>query len=197
MSSGKTTNFLIVGVGGQGTILASRILSYLAQAEGYDVKVSEIHGMAQRGGSVVTQVRMGEKVYSPLIAEGQADVILAFERLEALRWAHYLKKDGTIIINDQAIEPVPVIMGLQEYPGKIIDRIKEKIPDTIAVNALEIAKECGNAKASNVVLMGVLARKTGFTKDKCIKALEEKVPAKFLELNKEAFEKGWAVNTGV
>ncbi len=193
MSNGKVTNILIVGVGGQGTILASRILSYLALEEGHDVKVSEIHGMAQRGGSVVTQVRMGEKVYSPLISEGQADVILAFERLEALRWVHYLKKDGTIIINDQAIDPVPVILGLQEYPSGIIDRIKGKVPDTIAVNALQIAEECGNAKASNVVLMGVLARKMGFGKEKCIRALEAKVPAKFLELNKNAFEKGWNV----
>lgn len=143
---------------------------------------------------MVTQVRMGEKVYSPLISEGQADVILAFERLEALRWVHYLKKDGTIIINDQAIDPVPVILGLQEYPSGIIDRIKGKVPDTIAVNALQIAEECGNAKASNVVLMGVLARKMGFGKEKCIRALEAKVPAKFLELNKNAFEKGWNVD---
>lgn len=187
----QVTSILIVGVGGQGTILASRILSYLAQEEGHDVKVSEIHGMAQRGGSVVTQVRMGQKVYSPLIAEGQADIILAFERLEALRWLHYLKNGGTIIINDQAIEPVPVLMGLQEYPDNIVDRIKQKVPDTIAIDALSLARQCGNDKASNVVLMGVLARKMGFAKEKCIRALEEKVPAKFLDLNKNAFEKGW------
>lgn len=191
MDNNKVTNILIVGVGGQGTILASRILSFLAQEEGYDVKVSEIHGMAQRGGSVVTQVRMGEKVYSPLIAEGQADIILAFERLEAIRWIHYLKDGGTMIINDQVIEPVPVIMGLQKYPDNIIDRIRRRVPDTIALDALSVARKCGNDKASNVVLMGVLARKMGFPKEKCIKALEEKVPAKFLELNMRAFEEGW------
>jgi len=191
LASSGVTNILIVGVGGQGTILASRILSSLAQQEGHDVKVSEIHGMAQRGGSVVTQVRMGKKVFSPLIAEGQADIILSFERLEALRWMQYLKNGGTMIINDQAIEPVPVLLGLQEYPGNIIDRIRSRIPDTIAIDALALARKCGNDKASNVVLMGVLARKMGFAKEKCIKSLEEKVPAKFLELNKQAFEEGW------
>lgn len=187
----KVLNILIVGVGGQGTILASRILSHIGQAEGYDVKVSEIHGMAQRGGSVVTQVRMGEKVYSPIISEGQADIILAFERLEALRWMHYLKKGGKIIINNQAIPPVPVLMGLQEYPDNIIERIRTKVPNTIAVDALPLARKCGNDKALNVVLMGVLAREMGIAKDKWIRALEEKVPAKFLELNKQAFDEGW------
>lgn len=187
-------NVLIVGVGGQGTILASRILAYLAQVRDYDVKVSEIHGMAQRGGSVVTQVRMGKEVHSPLIAEGQADIILAFERLEALRWMHYLKKNGTIIINNQAIEPVPVLMGLQEYPDDVIGRIKQKVTDTLALDALSIARKCGNDKASNVVLIGVLAKKLGFTKEECISALEAKVPAKFLDLNKRAFEEGWNVS---
>lgn len=191
MANDKVTNILIVGVGGQGTILASRILAYLAQEEGHDVKVSEIHGMAQRGGSVTTQVRMGKKVYSPLISEGKADIILAFERLEALRSMHYLKQGGTMIVNDQAIEPVPVIMGLQEYPANIIEKIKAKIPDTIALDALNIARKCGNDKASNVVLMGVLARKMGYDWDKCMKAIEAKVPAKFLELNKKAFAEGW------
>ncbi len=191
MAGDKVTNILIVGVGGQGTILASRILSYLAQEEGHDVKVSEIHGMAQRGGSVVTQVRMGKKVYSPLIAEGQADIILAFERLEALRWMHYLKKGGAIIINDQAIEPVPVIMGLQKYPDDITGRIKKKIPGAVAIDALGLARKCGNDKASNVVLMGVLARRMGFSREKCMQALEKKVPPKFLELNKRAFDEGW------
>jgi len=191
LDNGKVTNILIVGVGGQGTILASRILSQLALEEGYDVKVSEIHGMAQRGGSVVTQVRIGKKVYSPLVAEGQADIILSFERLEALRWMHFLKHGGTMIINDQVIEPVPVIMGLMKYPEGIIDRIHKKVPDTVAIDALGLARKCGNDKAANVVLMGLLARKMGFAKEKCLKALEERVPAKFLELNKKAFEEGW------
>jgi len=193
LDNNKVMNIFIVGVGGQGTILASRILSYLGQQEGYDVKVSEIHGMAQRGGSVVTQVRMGKIVHSPLIAEGQADIILAFERLEALRWMHYLKKGGVMIINDQAIEPVPVLMGLQEYPANIVERIRRKVPDTIAIDALALARKCGNDKASNVVLMGVLARKMGFAKEKCMQALVAKVPAKFLELNKCAFEEGWNI----
>lgn len=193
MDNNKVMNIFIVGVGGQGTILASRILSYLGEQAGYDVKVSEIHGMAQRGGSVVTQVRLGKKVHSPLIAEGQADIILAFERLEALRWMHYLKKGGVMIINDQAIEPVPVLMGLQEYPANIVERIRRKVPDTIAIDALALARKCGNDKASNVVLMGVLARKMGFAKEKCMQALVAKVPAKFLELNKCAFEEGWNI----
>lgn len=193
MDNNKVINVLLVGVGGQGTILASRILSFLAQDKGYDVKVSEIHGMAQRGGSVVTQVRMGSKVHSPLIGEGQADIILAFERLEALRWVSYLKKDGTMIINDQVIEPVPVIMGLQKYPDRVIERIRSKVPDTIALDALSLARKCGNDKASNVVLMGVLARKMGFAKEKCMEALEVKVPPKFLDLNKRAFEEGWNI----
>jgi indolepyruvate ferredoxin oxidoreductase beta subunit len=149
--------------------------------------------MAQRGGSVVTQVRMGQKVYSPLIAEGQADFMLAFERLEALRWLSYLKKSGTMIINDQAIAPVPVIMGVQKYPDKIVESINSKVPDTIALDALGLARKCGNDKASNVVMMGVLARKMGFTKAQCDKALEAKVPPKFLELNKRAFEEGWNI----
>ncbi len=191
MPGSEVTNILIVGVGGQGTILASRILSWLAQEAGYDVKVSEIHGMAQRGGSVVTQVRMGRKVHSPLVTEGQADLILAFERLEALRWLPCLKPGGAMIVNDQAIEPVPVLMGLQEYPAQIIDRIRRKVPDTIAIDALTLARKCGSDKASNVVLMGVLARKMGFAKEKCLEALEKKVPPRFLKLNKKAFEEGW------
>jgi indolepyruvate ferredoxin oxidoreductase beta subunit len=191
MSNDKVTNVLIVGVGGQGTILASRIMSYLGQDEGFDVKVSEIHGMAQRGGSVVTQVRFGKKVYSPLIGVGQADVILAFERLEAIRWIHYLKKDGIVIVNDQAIEPVPVIMGLMEYPDGLIDIIRRKAPQTFAIDAQALARKHGNDKASNVVLMGVLAKKMGFARERCIRALEAKVPPKFLELNKRAFDEGW------
>lgn len=191
MVNNHVTNILIVGVGGQGIILASRILAYLVQEAGYDIKVSEIHGMAQRGGSVVTQVRMGQKVFSPLVAEGQADIILSFERLEALRWMHYLKQGGTMIINDQVIEPVPVIMGLQEYPENILERIRRKIPDTIAIDALSAARKCGNDKATNVVLMGVLARKMGYSEEKCMEALVAKIPAKFLELNKKAFLEGW------
>lgn len=182
---------LMVGVGGQGAILASRILAQVAQDQGCEVKVSEIHGMAQRGGSVVTHVRIGDKVYAPIISEGQADVILAFEQLEALRWVHYLKPGGAMVINDQTIAPVPVILGLQKYPTGIIEEIKKHVPETIALNALELARQSGNDKASNVVLMGVLARRMDIPKEAWVSALDKKVPAKFLEINKKAFEMGW------
>ncbi|MFZ5641853.1 MAG: indolepyruvate oxidoreductase subunit beta [Bacillota bacterium] len=187
----KEIDVLMVGVGGQGAILASKILAQVAQDQGYEVKVSEIHGMAQRGGSVVTHVRIGEKVHAPIISEGRADVILAFEQLEAMRWIHYLKPGGTVIINDQVIAPVPVLLGLQKYPAGIIEEIKKHVPDTIALNALDLARQSGNDKASNVVLMGVLANRLGIPREAWLAALEKKVPAKFLEVNKKAFELGW------
>lgn len=187
----KEMNILIVGVGGQGTILASKILADVAQQQGYDVKVSEIHGMAQRGGSVVTQVRMGEKIYAPIISEGQADIILAFEQLEALRWVHFLKEEGTLIVNRQVIEPVPVLLGLQPYPTGIIEKLKAHVKDVIDLDALDIAGKCGNKKAVNVVLMGVLAKKMNIPREVWDRALDNKVPARFLELNKQAFEAGW------
>lgn len=190
----KNINILLVGVGGQGTILASKIMASLACTMGYDVKVSEIHGMAQRGGSVVTQVKMGEKIYSPLIEEGEADVIVAFEKLEALRWAHYLKPNGTIIVSTQVIEPVPVILGVQEYPKDIEGLISKNINNAIMVNALDLAKEAGNIKASNVVLMGVLSNHMDIESDVWEKALEEKIPAKLLEVNKKAFAAGVMFN---
>lgn len=192
----KETNILIVGVGGQGTILASKILADVAQQQGFDVKVSEIHGMAQRGGSVVSQVRIGERVNSPIIAEGQADIILAFERLEALRWVHFLKKDGVMIINDQVIEPVPVLLGLQAYPSGIIEKLKERVEKVFALDALKLAEDCGNAKAANVVLMGVLAKKMDIPREAWEKAIEGKVKAKFLAMNKKAFEAGWNAVAG-
>lgn len=182
---------LMVGVGGQGAILASRILAQVAQDRGFEVKVSEIHGMAQRGGAVVTHVRIGEKVHAPIISEGRADVILAFEQLEAMRWVHYLKPGGTIVINNQTIAPAPVILGLQKYPAGIIGEIKQQVPDTVDVNALELARQSGNDKATNVVLMGVLARRMDIPQEAWLAALEKKVPAKFLEVNKKAFVLGW------
>lgn len=187
----KSMDVLMVGVGGQGTILASKILVHVAGAAGYDIKMSEIHGMAQRGGSVSTQVRLGDKVYSPLIEEGKADAILAFEKLEALRWLPYLKKGGSIIINDQAIAPVPVLAGLAEYPEDINGYIRSRVPGMLAVDALRIATECGNPKAANVVLVGVLAKRLPLPKGLWQKALEARVPAKFLEINKAAFERGY------
>ena len=147
------TSILIVGVGGQGTILASKILGAVAVQLGGEVKVSEIHGMAQRGGSVVTQVRFGDKVSSPIIEKGEADIILAFEKMEALRWLPYLKKGGTILINDQEIPPMPVIIGNAKYPENIFVKIAETGANCKVINAVELARECGTAKATNVVLL--------------------------------------------
>lgn len=187
----KVTNILLVGVGGQGTILASKILSQVALESGFDVKMSEIHGMAQRGGSVVTQVRLGQQIFSPLVQEGEADIILAFEQLEALRWLPYLREDGAIIVNTQVIEPMPVITGVAQYPENIISNIRAKRANVTAVDALEKALEAGNPKASNVVLMGVLARKMGLDRELWQKALAAKIPAKLLEVNRRAFAAGY------
>lgn len=187
----KSMDVLMVGVGGQGTILASKILVHAAGAAGYDIKMSEIHGMAQRGGSVSTQVRLGEKVYSPLIEEGKADVILAFEKLEGLRWLNFLKNGGAMIVNDQAIAPVPVLAGLAEYPADINGYIGSRVPGSLVVDATGIAAACGNAKAANVVLVGVLARRLPITLELWQAALEARVPARFLEINKTAFQRGY------
>lgn len=187
----KVTNILIVGVGGQGTILASRVLSGVALRLGYDVKVSEIHGMAQRGGSVVTQVRFGEEVASPIIPLGEADVILAFEKLEALRWLSYLKKDGRILINDQRIDPMPVVIGTANYPEGAVAYISSQIKGTSVINALELAIQAGNPKAVNVVLLGLLAKYLGIEEAIWLEVLKETVPAKFLDVNLSAFHAGY------
>ncbi|SMB93248.1 indolepyruvate ferredoxin oxidoreductase beta subunit [Desulfonispora thiosulfatigenes DSM 11270] len=184
------TNILIVGVGGQGTILASRVLSRVAQSLGQDVKVSEIHGMAQRGGSVVTQVRFGSEVASPIIQKGQADIILAFERLEGLRWLPYLKKEGKIIVNDQRIDPMPVISGNAIYPENIAEKIESRANKLILVDALEKATLSGNAKAVNVVLLGVLSKILEIDHEIWLDVLKNTVPPKFLEANINAFEAG-------
>ncbi|SDI40895.1 indolepyruvate oxidoreductase subunit beta [Desulfosporosinus hippei] len=188
----KITNVLLVGVGGQGTILASKILTHVAMAQGYEVKMSEIHGMAQRGGSVVTQVRMGENVYSPVIEPGEADFIVAFEQLEAYRWAHFLKKDGVLIVNTQKIVPLTVLIGAQTYPKTILSDLKERVERYIELDGLKLASEAGNAKATNVVLMGVLSKYMNFPEDTWKNALEARIPAKLLELNKIAFALGVA-----
>ncbi|AQS60414.1 indolepyruvate oxidoreductase subunit beta [Desulforamulus ferrireducens] len=187
----KPLNILLVGVGGQGTILATRVLAKAAQDAGYDIKVSEIKGMAQRGGSVVTQVRLGEKVYSPLIAEGSADVILAFEKMEALRWLHYLKPTGHIIVNDQAIAPVPVLTGAATYPADCLTRVQQSVSNTMVVDALTIALECGNPKAANVVLIGMLAKRLPIAKETWLTALKARVPERFIDVNLKAFERGF------
>ena len=186
-------NIMIVGVGGQGTLLASRILGNVIIGQGFDVKVSEVHGMSQRGGSVVTYVKYGESVSAPIIDKGEADVILAFERLEAMRALPFLKEGGTIIVNDRAIDPMPVITGAAEYPDGIIDDLK-KAANVISVDALEKAAQAGSIKAVNVVLLGILSNSFDFPEEKWIEALEASVPEKFLELNKKAFALGRAIN---
>lgn len=185
-----TKKIMIVGVGGQGTLLASRILGNTAINEGYDVKVSEVHGMSQRGGSVVTYVKYGEKVYSPIIDEGEADIILAFELLEAYRSLPYLKKGGKMIVNNQKIDPMPVITGAAKYPENIAEKLKEKA-DTTVVDALSAAKEAGNIKAVNVVLIGVMAKTTDIPYEKWIETIKATVPPKFLDVNLKAFEIGY------
>ncbi|MGE5614230.1 MAG: indolepyruvate oxidoreductase subunit beta [Bacillota bacterium] len=184
-------NIMIVGVGGQGTLLASKLIGSVGEKCGYDVKVSEVHGMSQRGGSVVTYVRLGEKVYSPIIEKGGADIILAFEKLEALRWIDYLKKGGILIMNYQEIDPMPVIMGKSKYPEDITERLGKSGVRLLTVNALETAEKCGNIKTVNVVLIGLLARITGIGRDVWQKAVEEVVPQKFLEENIKAFNAGY------
>ena len=185
-------NIMIVGVGGQGTLLASRILGNLLVEKGYDVKVSEVHGMSQRGGSVVTYVKYGDKVYSPIIDKGEADIILAFERLEALRALPYLKKGGKIIVNDRATMPMPVITGNAEYPEGIIETLSA-VADVKSLDALTLAEEAGSVKAVNVVLIGVLAASTDIPKDEWTRVLSATVPQKLLDVNLKAFELGYSL----
>lgn len=186
----ETKSIMIVGVGGQGSLLASRLIGNVLLQQGYDVKVSEVHGMSQRGGSVVTYVKYGDEVLSPIVCKGEADIIISFEQLESARWLPYLKKGGHLVTSTQMIDPMPVITGVVSYPENIIDKIKAQGVDVISVDALELAEEAGNSKASNVVLMGVVSTKMDFDKAVWDKAIEECVPAKFLELNKKAFELG-------
>ena len=181
----------IVGVGGQGTLLASVLLGNLALDKGYDVKLSEVHGMAQRGGSVVTHVKISEDIVnSPLIEQGDADIIIAFEELEAYRWLPYLKKGGTMYVNTQQILPMPVIMGQAEYPENIMETLEKQAGKVKAFDALEIAERCGSIKAVNVVLLGAASRDLPFDEAAWVKVIEENVKPKFVELNKNAFEEG-------
>ena len=186
-----TKNIMIVGVGGQGTLLASKMLGYVLLKQGYDVKVSEVHGMSQRGGSVVTYVRYGEKVYSPVIDKGEADVIISFEQLEAARWVEFLKKDGVIITNTQKMEPMPVITGAAEYPEGLIEKLKAAGAKVDAKDFLALAEEAGSSKAVNIALMGRFSTYfPDITDEQWQDAIEKNVPAKFLELNRKAFELG-------
>ena len=186
----ETKSIMIVGVGGQGSLLASRIIGNVMLSQGYDVKVSEVHGMSQRGGSVVTYVKYGDKVYSPVIEKGEADIIVSFELLEAARWVSYLKKNGHLITSTQTLDPMPVITGNAEYPADIAEKIEALGIDIIAADALSLAEKAGNAKASNVVLMGVIASKMSFDENVWKDAIRTCVPEKFLELNLKAFDLG-------
>lgn len=187
----KTVNIMIVGVGGQGSLLASRLLGRLLTDEGYDVKVSEVHGMSQRGGSVVTYVRYGDRVYSPVITEGEADFIVSFEKLEAARWSACLAKDGRIIVNTQEIAPMPVIIGAAEYPTEILAELENKGVKIDALDALSIALEAGSAKAVNIVLMARLAKYLDIPYEKWIEAIGKTVAPKFVEMNRKAFALGY------
>jgi indolepyruvate ferredoxin oxidoreductase, beta subunit len=186
-------NIMLVGVGGQGTLLASRVLGNVAMKKSFDVKVSEVHGMSQRGGSVVTYVKLGEKVFSPLIDKNEADIIIAFEQLEALRWLNFLKEGGRLIINEQKIDPMPVIIGKAKYPENILVKIKENYHNSVSIDALAIAKECGNIKAVNIVLIGMMAHSTDIEKSIWIEALKEVIPAKLIDVNIKAFEAGYSI----
>ena len=183
-------NIMIVGVGGQGTLLTSRILGGLALDAGYDVKLSEVHGMAQRGGSVVTYVRYGEDVAEPIVEEGCADVLIAFERLEAKRYAHFLKKDGVIIVNDQRIDPMPVITGAAEYPEGIIEELSSKYK-VYSIDAMKKAKEIGNTRTFNVIVLGMAAKHMDYTVEQWENVIRNTVPAKTVDINLKAFHAGF------
>ena len=193
----ETRNIMIVGVGGQGSLLASKLMGRLLINEGFDAKVSEVHGMSQRGGAVVTYVRYGDKVFSPIVDAGQAEIIVSFELLESARWMSYLAPGGWLVTNTVRIEPLPVITGAAKYPDNLVDKMKSEGLNVDAIDALALAEEAGSSKAVNVVLMGRLTKYFPFSKDAWMKALEETVPAGFLELNRRAFEAGAAATNSV
>lgn len=187
----KTINLMIVGIGGQGSLLASKLLGTLLVDAGYDVKVSEVHGMSQRGGSVVTYVRFGDKVYSPVVADGEADFIISFEKLEGARYVSRLKEGGKIICNTQQIDPMPVVIGAAEYPAKILDSLTAKGIDIDAFDALSLAEAAGSSKAVNIVLMGRLAKYLSIPYERWIDAIAKSVKPQFVEINKKAFDLGY------
>ncbi|MGI6604606.1 MAG: indolepyruvate oxidoreductase subunit beta [bacterium] len=188
----KVTNVLLVGVGGQGTILATKVLAGVLQDEGYDVKMSEVHGMSQRGGSVVSFVRYGDRVYSPLVEQGTADLILAFEKLEALRWLPYLKAEGTMVVNDLEILPAPVLLGKASYPYNALEILAGKVRELVTVKAAQLAEEkAGNARTQNIVLLGALAKRMGIAPGTWERVISASVPPKTVEANLKAFWAGW------
>ncbi len=186
----KTTNILLSGVGGQGIILASKILATGLLTSGYDVKMSEVHGMAQRGGSVTTQVRFGETVYSPIIGKGQADILVSFEEMETAKWLEFVRPDGTIIINTYRIPSAPILIGKVDYPTGVIAEVQSKIDNTQLLDAAKLAKGLGNIKAMNVVMVGALVKGLGLTDIDWQKVIESTVKPKFIDLNIKAFELG-------
>ncbi len=183
-------NIMVVGVGGQGTLLTSRIIGKTAMKNGLDVKMSEVHGMAQRGGSVVTFVRFGEKVCEPVVEEGSADVLIAFERLEAERYAHFLKKDGVLIVNDCRIDPMTVVIGAKTYPEQIIERLKKE-HTVYAIDGVKLALELGNSKVLNSIVLGLSARLIGFEREDWLQVVRSTVPPKTVEVNEKAFLLGY------
>ena len=185
-----TKNIMIVGVGGQGTLLTSRILGGITLDAGYDVKLSEVHGMAQRGGSVVTFVRYGEKVAEPIVEEGQADVLIAFEELEALRYSHFLKEDGVLVVNEQRIEPITVVTGAAQYPENIVEGLEQE-HTVYRMDAMEEAKKLGNSKVFNIIVLGMAAKHMDFSKEAWLKVIEKTVPPKTIEINQKAFLTGY------
>ncbi|MFO7952958.1 MAG: indolepyruvate oxidoreductase subunit beta [Bacillota bacterium] len=189
-SFGKT-DILIAGVGGQGTILTGRLLAALAISEGLDVKTAETHGMAQRGGSVITHARLGDKVYSPLIPQGDGDILLSFEKLEALRWLPFLSPQGTVIVNTQELSPMPVLTGQMDYPTGILEEIESKVRRLIAVDALSLEPVRDNQRVVNTFLLGILARIMPVAREKWLKVMEETIKVKLVEINKQSFEAGW------
>jgi indolepyruvate ferredoxin oxidoreductase beta subunit len=188
--SDETRSILLVGVGGQGTILASKVLSEGLARAGHDVKMSEIHGMSQRGGSVSTHVRFGKKVYSPTISEGEADILVSFEKVEAVRWLVYLKRGGILVVNDHEIRPLSVLTGASSYPDRISEQLKGEIPDFFQLNAGDIAAGLGSIKAQNIVLLGALVRCMNLDDIDWKSVIEDTVPKKMYELNARAFDAG-------
>jgi indolepyruvate ferredoxin oxidoreductase beta subunit len=186
----KTFNIVLAGVGGQGVILASKILSAAAIFSDMDVKQSEVHGMSQRGGSVTSHVRIGSKVYSPLVVEGEGDIVLGFEKLEALRCKHWVKKGGKLLYNTQVISPITVSSGLAEYPEDIEDKLSNLDIDVYKVDAFDLAQQAGNPKSTNIVLVGAASNFIPIKEDVWETVLKENIPAKILDVNLKAFELG-------
>lgn len=185
-----TKSIVLVGVGGQGTILVSKILSEGLIANGYDVKMSEIHGMAQRGGSVTTQIKFGQKIYTPSIGEGEADVLVAFEKIEGARYINLIKQGGKLVINNEEIYPLPVLAGLEEYPYDIMEEIEDKIENIIVVNAGEIAREIGELKSQNIVMLGALVKALELESIDWIDLIKKFLPPSYHDVNISAFNRG-------